>query len=121
MSLSELPTPEKFSEHPAKVLARPVMNWREKARMFSVLFKSRVVSLLLLAAVGGAFLAEGGWPGFGVLLLVLVTGGLAASGSERLPSRSSIRYDGARALSKMNSWISRLGASPMALTLHPLG
>jgi protoheme IX farnesyltransferase len=57
------------------------MNWRETARMLSILFKSRVVSLLLLAAVGGAFLGARGWPGLDILLLVIITGGLAASGA----------------------------------------
>ena len=33
-----------------------------KWKLFSVLFKTRVVGLLLLAAVGGAFLAESGVP-----------------------------------------------------------
>lgn len=46
-----------------------------------VLFKVRVVSLLVLAALGGLFLGARGWPGVGPLLLVLVTGGLAAMGS----------------------------------------
>ncbi len=46
-----------------------------------VLFKIRIVVLLLLAALGGAFLAAHGWPGGGPLLLILVTGGLAAMGA----------------------------------------
>ncbi|RME50420.1 MAG: protoheme IX farnesyltransferase [Caldilineae bacterium] len=46
-----------------------------------VLFKVRIVILLLWAAVGGAFLAANGWPGWGRLLLLLLTGGLAAGGS----------------------------------------
>ncbi len=46
-----------------------------------VLFKLRIVFLLLLAAVGGLFLGAHGWPGGGPLALTLVTGGLAAMGS----------------------------------------
>lgn len=46
-----------------------------------VLFKIRIVVLLLLAALGGAFLGAHGWPGVGPLLLVLITGGLAAMGA----------------------------------------
>jgi protoheme IX farnesyltransferase len=49
-----------------------------------VLFKVRIVALLLLGAVGGAFLAAGGWPGLGPLALLLVTGGLSASGAAAL-------------------------------------
>jgi heme o synthase len=49
-----------------------------------ILFKVRIVALLLLAAVGGAFLAAGGWPGLGPLALLLVAGGLSASGASAL-------------------------------------
>ena len=49
-----------------------------------VLFKVRIVFLLLFAAVGGAFLAAGGWPGAGTLTLLLVAGGLAAGGASAL-------------------------------------
>jgi heme o synthase len=47
----------------------------------AVLFKVRIVFLLLLAALGGLFLGAHGWPGAGPLALTLVTGGLAAMGS----------------------------------------
>lgn len=50
----------------------------------AVLFKVRIVFLLLLAAMGGLFLGAHGWPGAGPLLLTLVTGGLAAMGSSAL-------------------------------------
>jgi protoheme IX farnesyltransferase len=49
-----------------------------------VLFKLRIVTLLLFAAVGGAFLAAGGSPGISELALLLITGGLAASGASAL-------------------------------------
>ncbi len=49
-----------------------------------VLFKLRVVSLLVVAATGGAFLAAGGWPGINVLLLTWITGGMAAAGASAL-------------------------------------
>jgi protoheme IX farnesyltransferase len=49
-----------------------------------VLFKARVVLLLLFAAVGGMFLVAGGWPGIGTLVLLLVTGGLAAAGASAI-------------------------------------
>lgn len=50
----------------------------------AVLFKVRIVFLLLLAAIGGLFLGARGWPGAGPLALILVTGGLAAMGSSAL-------------------------------------
>jgi len=49
-----------------------------------VLFKLRIVALLLLAATGGAFLGGGGWPGLGPLSLLLVTGGMVAAGASAL-------------------------------------
>jgi protoheme IX farnesyltransferase len=59
-------------------------DWRAFFRMLSVLFKTRVVALLLLASVGGAFLAAPGWPGLGTMALLLLAGGLAASGAAGL-------------------------------------
>ncbi|GAB4541982.1 MAG: hypothetical protein Kow0063_33380 [Anaerolineae bacterium] len=53
-------------------------------RTLPALFKLRIVTLLLFAAVGGAFIAAGGWPGLGRVALLLVTGGLAASGASAL-------------------------------------
>lgn len=49
-----------------------------------VLFKVRVVMLLLFAAVGGAFIAAGGWPGLRTLTLLLATGGMAAAGASAI-------------------------------------
>jgi heme o synthase len=60
--------------------ASQLSSWKD----LLVLFKLRIVSLLLFAAVGGAFIGAGAWPGFGPLLLVLLTGGLAASGASAL-------------------------------------
>ncbi len=56
MSLSE--TTEQNST--ANTLAQKQAGWRANIQILMVLFKSRVVSLLLLAATGGAFLAAGG-------------------------------------------------------------
>ena len=61
--------------------ARPqTLLWKSLA----VLFKVRVVLLLLVAAVGGAFLAAGGWPGAGNLALLLGVGGSAAAGASAI-------------------------------------
>lgn len=65
---------------PAKA-ARPEMSL---LKTLPVLFKLRIVTLLLFAAVGGAFLAAGGSPGISELALLLITGGLAASGASAL-------------------------------------
>lgn len=59
-------------------------NWRELAKIASVLFKARVVSLLLVSSVAGAFLSAGGWPGFAPLFGVIIAGGLAAGGASAL-------------------------------------
>ncbi len=60
-----------------------------------VLFKARVVSLLLFSAVGGAFMGAGGWPGLGALGLTLLTGWLAASGASAWNQYIERRSDGA--------------------------
>jgi protoheme IX farnesyltransferase len=65
-------------------MAHKDAGWRTNLQILMVLFKSRVVSLLLLAATGGAFLAAGGWPGWATMILVIVSGGLTASGSSGL-------------------------------------
>src|SRR3989338_6175049 len=49
-----------------------------------VLFKVRIVGLLLFAGLGGAFLVAEGWPGFVPLILMTLTGGLAAMGASAL-------------------------------------
>jgi len=61
-----------------------VTGWRSTLHTVMVLFKLRIVFLLLMAATGGAFLAAGGWPGWRALLLVWVTGGMAAAGASAL-------------------------------------
>jgi protoheme IX farnesyltransferase len=53
-------------------------------RTLPVLFKLRIVTLLLFAAIGGAFLAAGGVPRIGDLAVLLVTGGLVAAGASAL-------------------------------------
>lgn len=60
--------------------AEQVSVWRTLVK----LFKLRIVSLLLFAAVGGAFLGAGGKPSLFDLAILLVSGGLAASGASAL-------------------------------------
>lgn len=48
------------------------------------LFKARIVLLLLVASAGGAILAAGGWPEGWEMGMLLVAGGLAASGASAL-------------------------------------
>lgn len=66
-----------------RVRAKPV-DWGDTIRALAVLFKLRIVALLLLAAAAGAFLGAGGWPGLANLLLLLATGGMAAAGASAL-------------------------------------
>ncbi|MEW5987198.1 MAG: hypothetical protein AB1791_11230, partial [Chloroflexota bacterium] len=65
MSLSEVGERRQFGggSDPASEEYRPRRTWAEMARNLAVLFKARIVGLLLLAATGGAFLGAGGWPG----------------------------------------------------------
>lgn len=58
--------------------------WRSTLQTLMVLFKLRIVFLLLMAATAGAFMAASGWPGWGTLLLVWAAGGMAAAGASAL-------------------------------------
>lgn len=81
MALGE--TTNQTTINPAKVSA-PVQQktgWRKTMQTIVVLFKLRIVFLLLMAATGGAFLAAAGWPGLGTLGLVWLFGGMAAAGA----------------------------------------
>lgn len=71
-----------------------VGGWRKAMGTAVVLFKLRIVFLLLVAATTGAFMATGGWPGWGVLLLTWVTGGMAAAGASALNQYWERKKDG---------------------------
>jgi protoheme IX farnesyltransferase len=59
-----------------------------------VLFKIRVVILLLFAAVAGAFLASAGWPGAETLAVLLLAGGSAAAGASAINQYLERELDG---------------------------
>jgi protoheme IX farnesyltransferase len=65
---------------PGSAVPSRVWPWRSLV----ALFKLRVVLLLLVAAIAGAFLAAGGWPAPGALATLLVVGGLSAAGSSAI-------------------------------------
>ncbi len=80
-----------MSSYPTSNLKSPSLSpiagawrWSERLRALGVLFRLRIVALLLFAAVAGAFLGAGTWPGGGALAILLVTGGLAAAGASAL-------------------------------------
>ncbi len=58
------------------------------------LFKLRIVALLLLAAIGGAFLGAGGLPPLGALLGLVLIGGAAAAGASALNQYLERQQDG---------------------------
>lgn len=88
MSLPDVTTPRQVSQitvnHSEVPDAQARMSWADLSRLLVVLFKLRIVFLLLMAATAGAFMAAGGWPGLGTLLLVWVAGGMAAAGASSL-------------------------------------
>lgn len=69
---------------PRPLPSRPILAAAFSLNTLAVLFKLRVVALLLLAGVGGAFLAAGGWPGLGALALLTLSGGCAAAGASAI-------------------------------------
>ncbi len=110
-------------------VAEPRVDWRVLWRNMVVLFKLRVVALLLMAAVGGAFLGAGGWPGVGPLALLLLTGGMAAAGAsalnqywerERDKQMSRTRYRPLPAGQLEQRWVPILGLSLIALAALPV-
>ena len=72
---------ESIPENQQTTLSAPPVTFRDYLRMLTVLFKMRIVMLLLMAATGGAFMAAEGWPGLSTLALVWIAGGMAAAGS----------------------------------------
>ncbi len=84
MRLSNTSNQQQMEDNMRQVAHRASRTWRETLHLITVLFKLRVVFLLLVAATAGAFVAAGGWPGAGTLLLVWVTGGMAAAGSSAI-------------------------------------
>lgn len=101
MSLPDVSNPRQMSQVSASRLEVPDVqtprSWSDTLRLLTVLFKLRIVFLLLMAATAGAFMAAGGWPGLGTLLLVWITGGMAAAGASSLNQfleRKSDRYMG---------------------------
>lgn len=84
MSFSETRQKPTLSNPPTNSPVMALSPWRARLQMIVVLFKLRIVFLLLMAATGGAFLAAGGWPGAGNLLLLWLAGGMAAAGASAL-------------------------------------
>jgi protoheme IX farnesyltransferase len=60
---------------------RERMTWRQLLKTAITVFKMRIVSLLVFAALGGAFLGAGGIPSWVALVTILITGTLAAGGA----------------------------------------
>ncbi|PID87222.1 MAG: protoheme IX farnesyltransferase [Chloroflexi bacterium] len=83
-SVSNTTEPGSITEEKRSSLSSPPTTLRDYLRMLMVLFKMRIVTLLLVAATGGAFMAAEGWPGWTTLALVWITGGLAAGGASAL-------------------------------------
>lgn len=77
-----------------------------------VLFKMRIVFLLLMTSMGGAFLAAQGMPGIGALTLLLITGGLSAAGASALNQYFERESDGLMNRTKTRPLVDGTIASP---------
>ncbi|MFQ5422166.1 MAG: UbiA family prenyltransferase, partial [Anaerolineae bacterium] len=91
MSIGDIPQTKKSVEQTA---VSPPRDWRSLLNLVIILFKIRIVFLLLMAATGGAFLAARGWPGLGTLVLLWLTGGAAASGASAINQYLDRHSDG---------------------------
>ena len=65
-------------------MARERLTLQQIVKLLISLFKLRVVSLLLFAAIGGAFLGAGGIPSWAALITLIATGTLAAGGASAI-------------------------------------
>jgi heme o synthase len=68
----------------AAVATRSTSGQRQLARDLVTLTKPAIMSLLLVTALGGMFLAEGGVPPFGLLAATLIGGAAASGGASSL-------------------------------------
>ncbi len=103
MAVSDLGEQTLGQDNPLETLETAVaerLSWRDHMNTVVVLFKLRIVFLLLVAATGGAFLAAGGWPGWSILALTWVTGGMAAAGASSLNQYWERNKDGAMGRTK---------------------
>lgn len=94
-SVGESAIPHASQQVLPQLTAKKQSRWREWMHTIVVLFKLRIVFLLLMAATSGAFLAAGGWPGWKTLLITIVTGGMAAAGASALNQYWERESDGA--------------------------
>jgi heme o synthase len=60
-----------------------LIGW-DRVRAFTLLTKPRVISLLLFTTLAAMFIAQGGWPGFGLFLAVAVGGYLSAGAANAI-------------------------------------
>jgi protoheme IX farnesyltransferase len=68
----------------AAVASRSVSGQRQLVRDLITLTKPAIMSLLLVTALGGMFLAQGGVPPFGILAATLIGGAAASGGASSL-------------------------------------
>lgn len=80
---------------PSEITVTPKLTQRERVGSLVVLFKLRIVALLLFAAFGGALLGSAGAPTWSDLALLLVTGTLSAAGASALNQYIERYKDGA--------------------------
>lgn len=92
-----------------------------------MLFKLRIVFLLLVAATGGAFLAAGGWPGWAAMLAVWLLGGMAAAGASALNQYWERNRDGLMSRTRKRPLVNGVIADPrwvlwvsLALVIAPV-
>lgn len=68
----------------AKEEAHPELAGRAKVSAYVLLTKPRVISLLLFTTLAAMFIAAGGWPGFGLFMIVAIGGYMSAGAANTI-------------------------------------
>ena len=96
-----------MNTHPETLIpAQPRRSISSLISTITALFKLRVVALLLFAAVAGAFLGAGGWPGTRPMGVLVLAGGLSAAGASAINEYLEQEIDGRMERTKQRPLVS---------------
>jgi protoheme IX farnesyltransferase len=104
-----------MADSTSSVSSKSRISAKPRWKALAVLFKLRVVWLLLFAAVGGAFLAADGQPHISDMVSLFVAGGLTAAGSSALNQFLERGSDALMSRTRQRPLVTRYFPRPAAL------